>query len=286
MPNTRWPTRGVADCYNILGFYSLVPPEQAFPPAKAAAVKAMEIDARIAEAHASLAFVHFYYDWQWAAAKQEFRQAIQLNPGYATAHHWYAEYLIALGQPELCIAEFRRAHELDPLSLIIGTGLGWAYYYARDYDRAIEQCQKVVEMDPRFVPARLFLGQAYQEQALHEEAITELRQALELSAGATEILAELGHAYAVAGKQDEAHQVLRELQALCDQQYVSPYGIAIVQVGLGNVDDAVAWLQRAVARRSHFMPLVGVDPKLDALRADPRFEELLREIGLPRATSV
>jgi TolB-like protein/Tfp pilus assembly protein PilF len=275
---------GVADCYNILGFYSLLPSNQAFPPAKAAAAKAMEIDDRIAEAHASLAFVKFYHDWEWAAAESEFRRAIQLNPGYATAHHWYAEYLVAMGQPELCIAEFKRAHELDPLSLIINAGIGWAYFYARHYDSAIEQCQKIVEMDPSFIPARLFLGQAFQQKAMYDEAIAEFRQTLNQSCGATEIMAELGHAYAVAGRNDEARQVLSELLELSERRHVSPYGIAIVQLGLRDTDQAFAWLEKAYAGRSHFMPLVGVDPRLDGLRSDPRFEDLLRRIGLPSAS--
>lgn len=275
---------GVADCYNILGFYSLLPSNEAFPQAKTAAAKAMEIDDRIAEAHASLAFVHFYHDWDWAAAKTEFRRAIQLNPGYATAHHWYAEYLVAMEQPELCIEEFRRAHELDPLSLIIGAGIGWAFYYARDYDSAVQQCQKVVEMDDGFIPARLFLGQAYQQKAMYEEAIAEFRQALDLTCGGTEIMAELGHAYAVAGRGDEAQQVLHELLKLSERRHVSPYGIAVVQLGLGNTEQTFAWLEKAFAVRSHFMPLVGVDPKLDDLRADQRFGDLLRRIGLPNAS--
>ncbi len=271
---------GVADCYNILGFYSLLPPKETFPKARTAAAKALEIDDVIAEAHASLAFVKLYYDWEWPAAERGFKRAIQLNPGYATAHHWYAEYLLASEQSDDAIAEFRRARELDPLSLIINAGVGWAFYFARQYDLATEQFKMTLDMDPNFIPARLFLGQAYQQKAMYEEAIAEFGKALDLSGSATEIMAELGHVYAVSGRKGEAQKVLDELKELSERRYVSPYGIAIVHIGLGDAEQAFAWLDRAYEERSHFMALIKVDPRLDCIRPDPRFENLLQRIGL------
>jgi TolB-like protein/Tfp pilus assembly protein PilF len=273
---------GLADCYNVLGFYSLLPPKEAFPKAKAAAEKAMQIDDTIAEAHASLAFAKFYHDWEWSAAESEFKKALELNPGYATAHHWYAEFLAAMQLPGSCIDEFKRAHELDPLSLIIGAGMGWAFFFARQYDNAIEHCQKTLEMDAAFIPARLFLGQSYVQIAKYDEAIAEFEKALELSGRATEILAELGHALAAAGRTADAHQVLLELMRLLESKHVSAYGIAIVHIGLGDKEQAFDWLERAFAERSHFMPLTTIDPRLDCLRTDRRYEQLVDRIGLTR----
>ena len=276
---------GLADCYNILGFYSLLPPAEAFPKAMAAAEKAMMIDDRIAEAHASLAFVKFYYEWEWSEAEREFQRALKLNPGYATAHHWYAEFLAAVEQPEACIAEFQRAHELDPLSLIIGGGIGWANYFARQYDNSIHHCLKTLEMDANFIPARLFLGQAWVQSEKYDEAIAEFRNVLNLSGGATEIMAELGHALAMAGRIDESRKLLAELKRLLKTKHVPAYGIAIVNIGLQDTEQAFLWLNKAIEERSHYMPLLLVDPRLDRLRSDPRFDQLVHRVGLPRVKS-
>ena len=270
---------GVADCYNILAFYSLLPSKEAFPKAKTAAMKALEIDDTVAEAHASLGFVKLYHDWEWPGAEGEFKRAIQLNPGYATAHHWYAEYFVAREQTDMCIAEFKRAHELDPLSLIINAGLAWAFYFARRYDQAVEQCLKTLDMDSNFIPAHLFLAQTYEQKEMYEEAIEEFAKALDLSGNSTEIMAELGHAYAVAGQQSMARKVLDELEQLSERRHVSPYSIATIHIGLGDAEQAFVWLERAYRGRSHFLALIKMDPRLDSLRSDQRFDDLLGRIG-------
>lgn len=271
---------GVADCYNILGFYSLLPPKETFPKAKTAAARALEIDDAVAEAHASLGFVKLYHDWEWPGAEDEFKRAIQLNPGYATAHHWYAEYLVAREQPDMCITEFKRAHELDPLSLIINAGVAWAFYFARRYDQAAEQCLKTLEMDSNFIPAHLFLGWVYEQKGMYEEAIAEFTKALDLSGGTTEIMAELGHAYALAGQKGAAQKVLDELEKLSGRRYVSPYSVANVHIGLGDKEQAFAWLEKAYREHSHFLALIKIDPRLDSLHCDARFDDLLERVGL------
>ena len=273
---------GLADCYNMLGWYSYLPPKEAFPKAKAAAAKALEIDDTLAEAHASLAYAKAFYDWDWLDVEREFKRAIELNPNYAMGHLWYAGgYLAAMGRLEEAITESKRAQDLDPLLLIINAFHGWWLYFARQYDQAIEQERKTLELDPNFAPAHWVLGQVYEQQERFEVAIAEFQEAVTHSGGSTMMRAALGRAYAVAGKRDEALKMLNELKERAKRSYVSPVGIAIIYVGLGEKEQAFSWLEKAYEDRSTWLIFLKVEPRFDPLRSDPRFQSLLRRMNFP-----
>jgi TolB-like protein/DNA-binding winged helix-turn-helix (wHTH) protein/Tfp pilus assembly protein PilF len=275
---------GLADSYLSLGASSIVgglPPRQAMPEAKAAVLKALQIDGTLAEAHTSLAMVHLLYDWDLAACEKEFRRAIELDPNYTAAHHWYSHCLLALGRTEESLAESKRALELEPLQLVVGLHLGWHYLYARQYDQAIEQFRKTLELDPAFPQAQRYAAWAYLQKGMHPEAIAALRSALNSLERDPEIEGELGHALAVAGRRAEALAILEGLGHLSATRYVSPYSVALVHAGLGNRDQALAWLDKAYAERSDYMPYLRLEPMLDGLRSDHRFAALVRRVGLP-----
>jgi TolB-like protein/DNA-binding winged helix-turn-helix (wHTH) protein/Tfp pilus assembly protein PilF len=275
---------GLADSYLSLGASAIVgglPPRQAMPEAKAAALKALQIDGTLAEAHTSLAMVHLLYDWDLAASEKEFRRAIELNPNYTAAHHWYSHCLLPLGRIEESLAESKRALELEPLQLVVGLHLGWHYLYARQYDQAIEQFRKTLELDPAFPQAQRYTAWAYLQKGMHPEAIAALRAALNSLERDPEIEGELGHALAVAGRRAEALAMLEGLGHLSATRYVSPYSVALVHAGLGNRDQALAWLDKAYAERSDYMPYLRLEPMLDGLRSDHRFAALVRLVGLP-----
>jgi len=275
---------GLADCYWSLGASSVVgglPPRQAMPEAKAAALKALEIDDTLAEAHASLAFVHLLYDWDFVASEKEFKRALELDPDYTAAHHWYSHCLLPLGRMEESLAESRRALELEPLSLVVNTHLGWHYFYARQYDKAIEQYRRTLELDPAFPQTQRYAAWALLQKGRHEEAIADLRAASGALGPDPEVEAELGHTLAVAGRRAEARAVLEGLRQLSSSRYVSPYSVALVHAGLGDRDQALAWLDKAYDERSDYMPYLGLEPMLDPLRSDPRFSALVRRVGLP-----
>jgi serine/threonine protein kinase/tetratricopeptide (TPR) repeat protein len=268
---------GVADCYHILPFYSDLQAKDLCPKARAAAIKALEIDDTLAEAHAALAMVKWDYDWDFAGAEREFKQALELNPNYASVHQWYAEYLATMGRHEEAIAEAKRAREIDPLSLIINTVEGFIFYLARKYDLAIEKLRKTLEMDPNFARAHLYLGQAYVEKRRYEEAIAEFQKAATLSGNSPETLALLGYANAVSGKKSEAQKIVKELS---ERRYTSPYWMAVVHTSLNEKDQALARLEDAYESRYLWLVFFNVDPKFDSLRSDPRFAELVRRVGL------
>jgi tetratricopeptide (TPR) repeat protein len=275
---------GLADSYWSLGASSVVgamPPRQAMPEAKAAALKALEIDGTLAEAHASLANVLLLYDWDLAASEKEYKRALDLDPDYTAAHHWHSHCLLALGRTEESLAESRRALELEPLSLVINVHLGWHYLYARRYDQAIEQFRKALELDPTFPQAQRYAAWAFLQKGRHEEAIANLRAALKGLASQSEVEAELGYALAVAGRRAEARAVLEGLSQPSSGRYVSPYAVALVHAGLGDRDQALAWLDKAYDERSDYMVYLGLEPMLDPLRSDPRFGALVRRVGLP-----
>ncbi len=263
---------GIADCYNVLGAHGYLPPNETYPKAKTATFKALEIDDTLAETHASLGICNLYYDWDWPAAKGRFKRAIELNPGYATAHHWYAIYLSSMGRVEEAIAEMKRAQRLDPLSLIINAATGWMFYLARQYKQAIEECRKALELDPDFTSALWTIGQAYEQQGKYEEAIAMFEKA---GTGRT-----LAHCYAVAGKRDRALKVLNELEELSKQGYVDPYDTALIYSGLGESDQAFEWLEKAYKEHDSRLLKLKVEPALDSLRSDPRFAALLKKMGL------
>ncbi len=275
---------GLADCYWSLGASATVgglPPRQTMPEAKAAALKALEIDGTLAEAHSSLAMVHLLYDWDLAASEKEFRRALELDPDYTTAHHWYSHTLIVLGRTEESLAESKRALELEPLHLVIGGHLGWHYLYARQYDQAIEQFRKTLELDPAFPQSQRYAAWAYLQKGMHQEAIASLRAALGLRGRNPAVEGELGHALGVAGQRAEALAMLEGLRQLSSTRYVSPYSVALVHCGLGDRDQALAWLEKAYIERSDYMPYLNREPMLDGLRSDPRFAALVRRVGLP-----
>lgn len=271
---------GLADSYALLGDweYGILSPEEAFPRAKAAATKALALDDSLSEAHTSLALILDLYEWGWSSAEKEYKRALGLNPGYATAHHWYAWHLIVLGRNEEGIAELKRAESLDPLSLIISADLADALSIAHRYDESVQQSQKTIEMDPHFAVAHYQLGQALEQQHRHDEAIAEFRRAIELSGGNTTFESNLANAYAVSGRKEEAMKIVKDLESRQSQNSSTNASIALIYVGLGDNDRAMIWLNRAYQAR--FNPSILMRPVFDPLRTDPRFQDLVHRIGL------
>ena len=268
---------GLADCYAMLGSYDLVQPRDAYARARAAAVKALEIDDQLAEAHNSLAHISMYY-WDWATAEQQFKQAIDLKPNYAIAHQWYANYLALTGRTQQAIEEARLALDLDPLSLSVTVVLGRQYFIARQYDTAIEHFGRALDLDAQHAPAYAALGQAYVQTRRYPEGIAALKKAIQLYPEATDYIALLGFASAVAGQTDEANRILEELKQ--QKEYVSPVYIAMVYAGLKDKDRAFEWLQKAYEEHSEYLSFIKVEPEFDSLRDDPRYRKLLSSIGL------
>ena len=278
-PNYGEAYAGLADCYNMLVVYGSLEPKEGFPKAKEAAMKALDLDDNSAEAHSSLAFIMFRWDWDRAAAEREFQTAIKLKPAYASAHQWYSSYLVAVERFDEAIAEAKRTEELEPLSFVASSHLGWIYYLSGRNDEAIEQCKKILEMDPSSFPARRYLGLAYEAKGKYAEAIAEFQTGVKLS-GSPLMLALLGHAYAASGKRAEAQQVLVDLQQLQDQRYVSPYTVAAIYTGLGDKDQAFKWLETAVEERDIWLMNLKVDPVFAKLRSERKFTDILARIRL------
>ena len=270
---------GLADCYNLLSAYGSLSPREGFPLARAAAEQALRIDARLSEAHSSLAYATLHFNWDWDTAGQEFRLAINLNPNDATAHQWYAAYQAALGRFALSIAEIQQALRLEPLSLMINADLGWLLFYARHYDRAIEQLRRTIEMEPNFALSHWLLGLNYQQTGRLEEAMAEFRWAVMVSPDAPFALASLGHILGRTGKRKEAAAVLAQLKALSKHRYVSPHSLATVYVGLNQKAEAIAWLNKACDERCNWVAFLNVDPVFDSLRTDRRLKAVLGRVG-------
>jgi serine/threonine protein kinase/Flp pilus assembly protein TadD len=281
-PNYALAYAGLADAYSFLASSTGgQPPREVYPKAEAAALQALELDDTLGEAHSTLGFCRLLFDWDFAAAEREYKRAIELSPNYANAHDGYSFYLKATGQHEAAIKACERAQALDPLSMFATLSLGWAYYFARDYDRALMQARKVLDMDANFGFAHWHAGKTYLQKGMFAEAVASLRQALNLIGGTPPFIAFLGHAYARAGKHREARQMLTQLQRLSHKQYVSSYFLAIIHLGLGEMDETFAWLEQAYEERSGFLAFLGVEPMLDELRGDARFANLLQRVGLP-----
>jgi TolB-like protein/Flp pilus assembly protein TadD len=278
-PNYALAYAGLADAYSVIANAPL-PQREALPKAREAALKALEIDDTLAEAHTSLAFVKFSYDWDWAGAEREFKRAHELNPNYATAHHWYAYYLIAMGRPDEALAEIRHAQALDPLSLIINTDVGDILAYARRYDEAVEQFRKTLDLDPNFTQAHFNLGLTLERMGQYEDAIAEFQKAIELSERNADMVAALGHVYAIVGRRAEAVAILDELNQRSKREYVLPYDRALIHLGLGQNGPALAWLQKDIDERVVWADRWTADARLDPVRSDPRFAELLRRVRL------
>ena len=297
-PNYALPYSGQADYYaylTVLGGPEIMPPRLAMEQARAAADKALKLDDSLAEAHASMGNILHNYDWNWSGAEREFKRAIELNPNYAMAHHLYAHLLMETGRTEESLAEAGRALELDPYSPFINNGLARQYYLSRQYDKAIAQCQVGLQIDPGYLPARIQLALAYEQTGKLTEAVSELEQAAGLIAGngpsqntsspaidPPVLHALLGHAYAITGRRTDAVNELNKLQAAAHSRYIPPSYIGIVWMGLGDKDKAFDWLEKGFQGRSEHMLYLGLEPLVDPLRSDPRFDSLLKRVGLKR----
>jgi serine/threonine protein kinase/tetratricopeptide (TPR) repeat protein len=271
---------GLADSY--AGFSDLYsPPRQAMPQAKAAAIKALELDDGLAEAHTSLGLIKWDYDWDWSGAEREFQRAIELNPNSAKAHGAFAVYLASIGRWEEMRTEIHRAEGLDPLSFQIYRAGARTYFQGREYDRALEQAQKALELEPDFSLAHTWLGLIYAQMGRFPEAVAEAQKGAQLNDSPL-IQAILGYTYAAAGKRSEAHKIAEELAAKRAERYVCPYEIGTIHLGLGEKDEAFRWYERAYDERSACIPLLKFDPRLDPIRTDPRYQDLIRRIGFPQ----
>jgi TolB-like protein/Flp pilus assembly protein TadD len=271
---------GLADAYNYFGWFGM-PPKEAFPKAKAAAAKALEIDETIAEAHSALGYIATYYDWNWTSAERELRRALELNPSYATAHLFFSWYWNCHGAVDRALEAVRKAKELDPLSTPISGNVATALWLGRLYDQAIDHLQRLLELDPNSPIVHFVLGLSYVEKKKYSEAIEAHRTSVTLSQGAPEFVAWLGRTYGVAGKRDEALKILDQLTETSKRRYVSPHAIARVYLGLGDMDKVIEWLNRAYEDRSGWMAYMKVDPSLDPLRGDARFQDILRRMNFP-----
>jgi serine/threonine-protein kinase len=272
---------GLADYYNVLPFYKRVAPRDVFPKAQAAAETALALDDGLAEAHASLAFVKAYYDWDWAGAEREFRRALALNPSYGAAHHSYSRMLAAMGRFDEALAELRRAEQVEPISPVLKANAAMTLFFARRYDDAIQRLQELLELDSTYGVAHWGLGLAYEQKGLYPRAIAELEQALVRSKRDPNTLSSLGHVYAVAGRRPEASHLVDELAKQARQGYVSAFFFALIYAGRGETDQAIAALSQAAEERSTLLVYVRMDPRFAQLHSDPRFRALLRRIGLP-----
>jgi TolB-like protein/DNA-binding winged helix-turn-helix (wHTH) protein/Flp pilus assembly protein TadD len=272
---------GLADAYAMLGFRGGFPSRDALSRARAAALKAIELNDTLAEPHASLAFIAETYEWEWATAEREYKRALQLNPGEARVHHWYAGYLMYVGRFEDGISEARRARELDPLSLPVNNALAGRLLVTDRYDEALEQVQKTLGLDPHFAPAHQTLGWIYLRSGKREEAIQEFRKALQLAGnGDTDLMLDLGFAYATTGDRREARRMLVKLRSLHERGVVPSGSIAILYGGLGELNEAFAWLEKAYKERDPQLTYLKVGRRFEPLRHDPRFQELVHRIGL------
>jgi TolB-like protein/Tfp pilus assembly protein PilF len=281
---------GLADCYSSLGFSfdaGALSPGEIIPKAKAAVMKASQLDDNLAETHTSLAFIKLNYEWDWAGAEREFLRAIELNPNYDNAHHWYSHCLLATGRTDESLTQSKRALELDRLGLVINAHLGWHYLYADQPDLAIDQFQRTLEIDPNYGLAHWYLGQAYERKAMYDEAFAELNKAkaiLEQNAG---VEADIAYTFAISGKKEPARKIMRELEQRSKSTYVSSYHLALIYAALGETDRSFECLDNAGRERSDLLVYLKIDRRLDGLRGDGRFLHLLGKMGLgPSAAAV
>jgi len=277
-PHCSLAYSGLADSYNLLGFYGELSSEEASSLAKAAATRALEIDEGLAEAHASLAETRFGFDWDWATAEQGFKRAIELDPAYATAHHWYGNLLSSRGRHQEAIAEVRKAHQLDPLSLVINVWLGVVLYQASRHDEAIRQYERTLELDPNFPMAHAYLALTYEQMRSFSEAIARYKKALLLSGGHFTIKAMLGHTYAVCGLREQALQILNELESLSGRSHFCPTEVAVIYTGLGERRNALSWLERAYEEHCPGMASLKIEPRFSSLHSEPQFQRLVRRV--------
>ena len=282
-PNYALAYVGLADSYHLLATYSVLPPKEAFPRAKKAALRALEIDDDLGEAHNSLAAIKLLYEWDWQAAEKEFKRAIALNPKFNTAHEWYAIYLSITNKIDEAIAEMKRAAELEPHSTSPHIGIGRHLYFAKKFDASKEHLQYAIKLDPNSFYAHAHLGQTYIMKSMYPEAITHFKTAVMLTGEkAPGMLSGLGYAYAVSGKQKEAQKILNELIERSNQSYVPPIYIAGIYVALEDNDRAFEWLEKAYLYRSELLIYLNIEPMFDPIRDDPRFDDLVKKVGLKK----
>jgi eukaryotic-like serine/threonine-protein kinase len=272
---------GVADSYVLLGWNSHLPPKEVFPKGKAAAMTALQLDPDLPEAHASLGALLWLHDWRWDEAQMEFKRSLELDPTYATANHWYAEYLMTMGKHAEVMARMKKGQELDPLSLIINVAVGWAFYFDRRYDEGIEQLRRTAEFDPSYPVTYWILGLLLRKTGRYELAMTEGEKAVKLSGGSPMMRAALAHTFGESGRTNEAVQTLDELTELAKHRYVAPHFFAGIHIGLGENDRAMEYLEKSYEEHCHWLIYLHIDPSVDGLRDNSRFQSLLRRVGLP-----
>jgi tetratricopeptide (TPR) repeat protein len=271
----------LADTYTTLGYLSLDAPAATFPVARPFALKAIELDPTLSQAHASLAYILFYFDWNWAGANDEFVRAIQLNPDDPVARQWHAVYLLAAGRPDEAMHEIRTARGLDPLSLAINTDLGFHLYYNSRYSEAIEQLRSVLRMENGFALAHLWLARSYLELGRLDESMAANARAEAAVPEWPVLSAARGYTLGVMGRVDDARAVRDELMRTSQRRFVTAYGMALVHAGIGDKEQAYAWLEKAFAERSHWLVWLRLDPRWKTLRGDPRFAELVERLNYP-----
>jgi tetratricopeptide (TPR) repeat protein len=280
-PNFAPAYTDLANCYVLLGGEE--GPGKLLPPAKAAVLRALDIDNNLAEAHASLAFIKWVYELDWAGAESEVKQALKLNPNSAEAHYTYARLLADAGRFDEAREQIRISIELDPLSIQTRKRVPYILFLSRRYDEAIAEYRKLIDLAPDFMPAQRELGLAYEQKGMYQEALGQFQKASEMpeNYARTLIRADIGHLYAVWGKREEARQVLAELITKSERSYVSAYDIGVIYAGLEETEQALRWLDKAIEQRPFWLVWLKLDPRLDGLRSDPRFQDLLRKIGFP-----
>lgn len=274
---------GLADCYSTLALLEFTPPNEAYPKAKEAVGKALSLDPMLAEAHTSLGLIRFQYDWDWRGAEEEFNEALRINPSYAPAHHFFADYLKAMGRFDEALAEIVKAQELDPLNLAINTGVGHVLYLSRQYDKSIEQYKKAVDLDPNFTLTHIWFGRPYLEKGMYSEAISELQTAVKLSGEGTLALAMLGHGFASGGRAEDAKKVLDQLLERSKTRYVPSYWLAVVYNGFKDREQVIKWLGKAYEERSSWLVWCNVEPRFDWLRDDTAFKSMMQAMKFPQS---
>lgn len=272
---------GLASSYAVLGQQEILPPQEAYAKSRAEALKALELDDELAEAHTVMGWVHRNYDWDWPGAEREFLHGLELNPGSPLVHHGYSAYLEARGRLEEALAEQKRAQELDPLNPFYNVQLGLLLIALGRYDEALAQCRRAVEFDPSHVRAHFCVGEVYVGQRKYEQAVAEMHKAVELPKGRVDVVASLAQVYVLAGRKPEAEKLFNHVKALAKQRHISPLDIAYFYAILGQKDEAFQWLEKAYQERSPFIVTIRLNPTFDGLRDDPRYISLLRRIGLP-----
>ena len=281
-PNFALAHIGIAESYNDLAGFNVRPPKEMYPKAKSAALKALELDDSLAQAHTALATAIMAYDWGWSGAESEFKRAVEISPSDSDTHYYYSFYLAFIGQFDKSIAEMKKAQDLDPVSLVKLTGLGQVLIMARRYDESIEQCRKALEMDPNLGFAHWLLGLAYTYKGSYEAAILALQKSIPLSGDSPDEPASLAHAYALSGNNTEARKILEELKQQAKRKYISPGTMADLYGLLGDKTQAFALLDKAYEERDNMVVLLKVDPMFDHLRSDQQFSDLLRRVGFPQ----